>query len=147
MYLVFIGNRHLGYNRKHAEFCAIMIDKIISSYVERYNSLLNISSISCDTAFGKGIRDYCEEHGIKFAEFVVYFNGPRDKTEYEKAYKARHAALVDMGEEFVVVNSSRQMTLLDLMYRVRLSKKPYTFYNDKGTIVEQVCASTQEEAV
>jgi hypothetical protein len=93
--------------------------------------------MGCDLGFGRDVKVYCEEHGIKFAEFVVYFNGPREKDEYASYYNVRHAALVDIGDEFhIAVTQSRMSSVEDLASRVKSTGKPYCLYDEDNKVIE-----------
>lgn len=102
-----------------------------------YGDDLTVISISCDTSFGRDVKVYCEERGIKFIEFVVYFNGPREKDEYMAAYVARHASLLEIGDEFhIAVSQNRQALVEDLVQRVKSSQKPFALYSDKNEVID-----------
>lgn len=136
MYIIaVVGSRHRGWTR------AIdhdgLIGDILQPRKEFYGEGLTVASIGCDVGFGKSVKAYCEEHGIKFFEFVVYFNGPRPREEYTAAYVARHAALLDCAHEFhITVSSTRRANVEDLVERVRASGKPYALYNEENVVIE-----------
>lgn len=137
MFAILVGNRHLGSNPRSVAMCDTIVSSILTDLMTKHGVGLNVLSISCDTAFGKSVRVFCEENGIKFAEFVVYFNGPRERDEYDRTYKARHAALLDAGDVFHIVNNPKQVTTIrDLLERVKEANKPYYLYNEKGTVIE-----------
>lgn len=140
--VVIAGTRHRGWSRvvDHGG----LIASIIEPRKEYYKQELNVSSISCDVGFGKAVKEYCEENGIKFFEFVVYFNGPRERHEFTAAYMSRHAALVDVGDEFhVTVSQTRKSTIEDLVERVKRSGKTYALYNEQNEVVEYYDAEAQ----
>jgi len=140
-FLVLVGNRHFGFNRAKLPLCNEIIKNILTDAVKRYGSDLNVVSISCDTAFGRCVRDYCFENGIRFCEFTVYFNGPRGRKEdYNAVYCARNSSLVDIGTEFHLVLGSRSRetgeVVVDLLNKVKVSVKPYVMYDETGTQIE-----------
>lgn len=143
MYVVaIVGSRHRGWTRgvDHQG----LIEQVLSPRREYYGEQLNVVSIGCDVGFGKAVKEYCEETGIKFFEIVVYFNGPRSKDEYARAYNSRHAALIDCADEFhITVSSTRSTNVEDLIERVRSTSKPYAAYNEQNEVVEANCESDQ----
>jgi hypothetical protein len=135
--VVFVGPRHRGWAKNASVDNSSTIDSVLAPRKEYYGNDLNVISISCDVGFGKDLKAYCEERGIKFLEFVVYFNGPRSKPEYAAAYNARHASLLEIGEEFHVITSrNRQSNVEDIIDRLRLTKKPYAIYNEETEVIE-----------
>lgn len=146
--VVVVGTRHRGWSREvdHNE----LIDAIIRPRKEYYGDALSITSIGCDMGFGKAVKEYCEENGVKFFEFVVYFNGPRSKEEFAAAYLSRHAALLFAGDEFhITVSATRRSAVEHLVEQVRASGKSYALYNEANNVVEmfdaEAAASAQEE--
>ena len=140
-----VGSRHRGWGKRAVDH-TILIDSILQSRKEYYKDALNVSSLYCDRCFGKAVKDYCEEQGIKFFEFVVYFNGPREKHEYTAAYLGRHAALLEVCDEFhIAVSDTRSSTIEDLVQRVIASGKSYVLYNDNNEAIEFYDASAQEK--
>ena len=130
-----VGARHRGWSREvnHSD----LISMIIQPRKEYYKEGLSISSIGCDVGFGKAVKEHCEENGIKFFEFVVYFNGPRQREEYAKAYIARHASLLEVADEFhITVTGTRHAIIEDLVERVRTSGKMYCLYNEQNEVIE-----------
>lgn len=147
--VVVVGSRHRGWTRDVDHLA--LIEAIIGPRKEYYGTTLSVSSIGCDMGFGKVVKEYCEENGVKFFEFVVYFNGPREKEEYTAAYLARHAALLYVGDEFhITVSNTRRSAVEDLVTRVRESGKSYALYDEENKVVEmfdtEVSNGKQEEA-
>lgn len=146
--VVIVGARHRGWSREVNH--QALIESIIAPRKEFYGQTLSVSSIGCDVGFGKATKEYCEEQGVKFFEFVVYFNGPRSKEEYTYAYLARHAALMEVGDEFhITVSQTRQSTVEDLVERVRASGKLYVLYDELNNVLEfydPEATATNEEA-
>ena len=146
--VVLVGARHRGWKRSVDNMAIIkgVLEERRKQLGEHAHEL-NVASMSCDAGFGKDLRVYCEEEGVKFCEFVVYFNGPRDRAEYNRAYRARHAALVDIGDEFfIAVLNSRKSTVEDLVERVRDSGKTYVLYDDTNNIIEYRDALREAES-
>lgn len=145
--VVIVGARHRGWKRSVDNLA--IIKGVIEGRQKQLGAHaheLNVASMSCDAGFGKDLRIYCEEEGIKFCEFVVYFNGPRERDEYNRAYRARHAALVEIGDEFfIAVLNSRKSTVEDLVDRVRNSGKTYVLYDDGNNIIEYYDALQEAE--
>lgn len=139
--VVLVASRHRGWNKPADNIS--LITSLLSERSAYYGADLTVASIGCDHGFGKDVKDYCEEHGIKFVEYVVYFNGPRDKSEYEAAYKARHAALLDIGVEFhMLVSNNRRTTVEDLVERVQRSAHDYAIYDESNHVIESRCQDT-----
>lgn len=136
MYVVaIVGSRHRGWTRgvDHQG----LIEQILAPRIAYYGDQLNVVSIGCDVGFGKAVKEHCEETGIKFFEVVVYFNGPRSKEEYARAYNSRHAALIDCADEFhVTVSSTRSTNVEDLIDRIRTTSKPYAAYDENNVVLE-----------
>lgn len=139
--VVIVGPRHRGWSRSVNN--GGLIRSVLLERKEYYGSDLNVASISCDVGFGADLKAYCEEAGVKMIEFVIYFNGPREKEEYSQAYLARHAALVEIGNEFhLAVSNSRRSTVEDLVSRVKASGKPYFIYDEDNVLMESKDAQT-----
>ncbi len=144
--VVIVGSRHRGWTQQidHTG----LIQEIIDPRKAYYRDSLSVASIGCDIGFGKAIKEYCEENGVKFFEFVVYFNGPREKLEYKKAYQARHAALLDVGDEFhITVSKTRRSDVEDLVARVQMSGKTYVLYDEDNVVIELYDAGEPDEPV
>lgn len=145
--VVLVGSRHRGWSRDVNHIG--LIETVLKPRQEYWQHELSVSSIGCDVGFGKAVKEYCEEFGIKFFEFVVYFNGPREKAEYTAAYSARHAALLDVGDEFhITVSNTRKSSVEDLVLRVQQSGKSYALYDEDNNVVEMFDgeASNEKEA-
>jgi hypothetical protein len=143
--IVFVGPRHRGWAKASVDNSST-IDTVLNPRKDYYKEDLNVVSISCDVGFGRDLKIYCEERGIKFLEFVVYFNGPRSKPEYSAAYHARHAALVEIGDEFHIITSkNRASNVEDIIERVKQLSKPYVVYNENGETIEFDGWPTEEE--
>jgi hypothetical protein len=142
--VVIVGSRHRGWTRQIDHIS--LIQAIIDPRKDYYREGLSVASIGCDIGFGKAVKEYCEENGIKFFEFVVYFNGPREKAEYTQAYQARHAALLDVGDEFhITVSKTRRSAVEDLVTRVQGSSKTYVLYDEDNTVLEMYDAGEPDE--
>lgn len=136
---MFVGPRHRGWAKGVSVDNSALIDAVLRPRQEFYHEDLNVVSISCDVGFGKDLKIYCEEHGIKFLEFVVYFNGPRLRSEYSAAYSARHAALLEIGHEYhMVTTKNRQSNVEDIIERVkqRTPLASYCVYGEQGEVLE-----------
>lgn len=133
--VVVVGSRHRGWTRDVDH--QALIESIIGPRKEYYGNTLSVSSIGCDMGFGKAVKEYCEENGVKFFEFVVYFNGPRSKEEFRAAYLSRHAALLFVGDEFhITISGTRRSDVEDLVEQVRASGKSYALYDEENNVVE-----------
>lgn len=133
--VVVIGSRHRSWKEKgsHEEF----IGHLIQDRVKAHGGALTVTSLGCDMGFGKAVKVYCEEEGVKFFEFVVYFNGPRPRDEYADCYRARHAALLEIGSEYYMFTTTEGQTHLDdLLERVRSSGKPYYMFDKNYVLIE-----------
>lgn len=141
--VVVVGSRHRGWTRDVDH--PALIEAIIAPRKEYYGSELSVSSIGCDMGFGKAVKEYCEENGVKFFEFVVYFNGPRSKEEFRAAYLSRHAALLFVGDEFhITISGTRKSDVEDLVERVRASGKSYALYDEENKVVEMFDAEASD---
>lgn len=132
---VVIGSRHRSWKGKGAPDS--FIGNLIQDRVKVHGGALTVTSLGCDMGFGKAVKVYCEEEGVKFFEFVVYFNGPRPRDEYASCYRARHAALLELGDEYYMFTTTEGQTHLDdLLDRVRASGKPYYMFDKDYNLIE-----------
>lgn len=131
---VIVSSRHRGWHEDtHKEWIA----RLITDRLEAYRGELTVTSIGCDTGFGKAVKTYCEEEGVKFFEFVVYFNGPRSRQEYAACYRARYASLLEVGHEYYFFTTKSGQTHLDeLIERVRASGRPYYIFDKDYNLIE-----------
>ncbi len=143
---VIVGSRHRSWRETatHVEFIA----HLIQDRLRAHGSQLTVTSLGCDMGFGKAVKVYCEEEGVKFFEFVVYFNGPRPKEEYATCYRARHASLTEIGHEYYMFTTHEGQTQLDdLLDRVREVGKPYYIFDKDYNLIEYKAVTDCTEPV
>lgn len=116
-----IGSRHIKVNR-------LWVATLIQDRVATYGSELTVTSLGCNWGFGRDVKDYCKETGVKFCEFLVYIGDTRPKEEYAKLQTARHAALMEVVDEFYIATPGTEHTA-DLVRRVTTSNKTYFIFD------------------
>jgi len=131
-----VGSRHRSPNNPSGNID--LINKIVQEVrLDPANDNFTIMSLGCDKGFGKDVKDYCNEQGIKFAEILIWFNGPRTKEEYNDLFLSRNSAIAQAGSMFYLAISSKRVTQVeDLLAKVKLLGKPFKVYDEVNQLVE-----------
>lgn len=142
--VVIAGSRHRGWvegvpyieqtgKPEDGEFLNALLDRLVAQYGEN----LAILSIGCDLGIGQQVRALCNDRKIHFVEITTKFSFSVPKPFYELIYLCRHAALLDVGEEFhIFVSRSRFSNIEDLVQRLQGSEASYAVYDEDNKLIE-----------
>ena len=134
MKVVIVGDRlREGNQEDDMELVNGLIDSLKKKYAD-----FQVITASCDRGIGKYLRNRCgprvegERSGeVDFTEVVmkIYLRHP-SKQALNERWRARNAALVELGEEFHLcpMQYGRSTTTWDLIKRVRKAGLPYAVY-------------------
>lgn len=117
-----------------------MMEEMLRTFRQRYPSGFCVLAMGCDCGFGRMVKEVCDESGVGMMEVLVQFNRHLPRAQYELLHLSRHAALVDMGQEFhLFVTRKRISHIEDLVVRLRRSPLPYFVYDEANALVESQC--------
>lgn len=139
MYKVVIaGSRHRGWqdgvphNLQEGSVADLeLVSQLLNQLCAVHGDQLLVLSVGCDTGFGRMVRTRCEQMGLPFAEVGMRISEKVPREQYVLLWLARHAALVDLGQEYhIFVVDSRFSHIEDLVTRAEQSGLPCTIYTE-----------------
>jgi hypothetical protein len=138
--IVIVGARHLGWedgiearDQTGSPEAARIVQQILAGIWETHGPYAYVVSLSADLGFGRSVREATLRAGLGFAEVTIRTSDLVPKGERELLWLARHAALVEIGDEFHVFLSSGHSQMSDLIARLGQSNKPWKSYAIKTT--------------
>lgn len=147
MYKVVIaGSRHRGWQEgvPHNLQEGSVADRELVAYLlqrlrEEHGDQLLILSVGCDTGFGRLVRTLADERQLPFAEVGMRINDRVPREQYLLLWLARHAALVDLAQEYhIFVVDSRFSHIEDLVTRAEQSGVPFTIYAESDVAQKSI---------
>ncbi len=140
--VILTASRHRGYitGKPHTEQAGKPQDreflrKLLVDLDRKHSDLL-ILSMGADMCFNRQVREECEALQLPYVEVQLRFNAYFPRTMYELFYLARHAALLDLGQELhVFVGASRLTSIEDLIERGQQLGKQVTIYNEHNEVI------------
>jgi len=143
--LVIVGSRHRGWkdntpvrDQTGSETDRTFIEELLRRRHAECPDGILVLSIGCDAGFGFMVRDIATALGIPFVEYFSKFTGHIPKIQYEFIHLGRHAALVDVGEEFhVFITQSRFSNIEDLVVRLALDKLDAKIYDEECNEIDE----------
>lgn len=142
--IVIVGARHRGWNAERSyqtqeatEQDTDAVDELLTKSAVEYGDFI-VLSLGCDIGFGRMVLTACEDRKIPFVEVRIKRTKKVPKEVYELLHIARHAALLELGEEFhLFVVGSRISNVEDFVQRLEINedKRPYYVYDEQGKIV------------
>lgn len=142
MYKVVIaGSRHRGWQegiphnlQEGSAADKELVRALLQRLQDAHGNQLLVLSVGCDTGFGRMVRNLAEEKQLSFAEVGMRINERVPREQYVLLWLARHAALVDIGQEYhIFVVDSRFSHIEDLVTRAEQSGCPTTIYSESDT--------------
>lgn len=116
---------------------AELIDQMLVDLQARYPMGFCILSMGCDIGFGRMVKECCEKRSVGMMEAMVQFNSHLPKHHFELLHLSRHAALIDVGQEFhIFVTRARISNIEDLVGKLRYCRLPFKVYGELNQIVE-----------
>jgi len=143
--VVIVGSRHRGWqdgvpamHQRGSPEDAAVIDQMLLSLQEKYLAGgFCILSMGCDIGFGRMVKECCEKRAVGLMEAMVQFNPHLPKHFFELLHLSRHAALIDVGQEFhIFVTKARISNIEDLVGKLHNCRLPYQVYGEANQIVE-----------
>lgn len=136
------GSRHRGWKDKLPadlqeanEVDAALIRGILLSCKTHFPEFY-VLTIGADLGFGRSVRRIAAEEGVGVAEIIVRMNDRVPRMDFELIYLSRHAALVDLADEFYLfVTDARVSQLEDLIQRLEEDDRPVTIYGEDGSVI------------
>lgn len=143
-FAVIVGSRHRNYqegirvqNQPVNEGDQQMLRELLLFLSQHYGKNLVVASISCDMGIGWILKNLCRMSNVKFVEFLSWKTPNLDREEYEMIHLARHASLVEVGQEFhLFMSHARSSHMEDLLKRIKSKDKPFTLYNEENQIFD-----------
>ena len=142
--IVIVGARHRGWNsdrsyqtQEATEADTKVVAELLMKSASDHGEFI-VLSLGCDIGFGRMILSSCEDRKIPFVEVRIKRSRKVPKDIYELLHIARHAALLELGEEFhLFIAGSRISNLEDFVQRLEdgKDKRPYYVYDEAGRIV------------
>lgn len=122
-----------------------MVAAMLGTFRKRYPTGFCILTLGCDAGFGRMVKLECEAAQVGLMEAICQFNPHLPKPYFELLHLARHAALLDLGQEFhVFVTRHRTSNIEDLVGRLRLVQRlPYFLYDENHDVIESNEGSPQ----
>ena len=94
------------------------------------DSRLIVASAGCERGVGLEVKKLClsRKRPVRFLEVGIKVWGQMTRSETAQIWLVRNAALVELGDEFLVFQTTdgRKALVNDLIARVREVKKPLT---------------------
>lgn len=144
--IVVVGSRHRGWKdgvpvsqQTGSPEDREVFQAALLSFRARFPLGFCIMTQGGNMGFGRMVKDTCEAWNIPCVEVLLQFNSYLPKSYYELHYLSRHAALLDLGQEFhIFVSKARVSNIEDLIGRLRqIQRLPYYVYDETNQIVEQ----------
>ena len=137
--IVIVGWRSKGWRHPGSEDPCTGVVRYIIEDLQQSAMLeqVRVCSIGTDSGIGAVVKASCTTFGVPFFEYKVQFQGGSQE-EYLSGYVARHAALLEVGDEFhIFVSGSRKSIIENLVERVKRSDCSYRLYNERGEVIEE----------
>jgi len=142
--VVIVGARHRGWNsdrsyqtQEATEHDTKIVSELLTKIAVAHGDFV-VLSLGCDIGFGRMILTSCEDRKIPFVEVRIKRTRKVPKDIYELLHIARHAALLELGEEFhLFIAGSRVSNLEDFVQRLQdgKGKQPYYVYDENGFVI------------
>jgi hypothetical protein len=142
--IVIVGARHRGWNAERSyqtqeatEKDTTIVSELLTKSAVAYGEFI-VLSLGCDFGFGRMVLASCEDRKIPFVEVRIKRSRKVPKDIYELLHIARHAALLELGEEFhLFIAGSRISNVEDFVQRLEIGKdtRPYYVYDEEGSTV------------
>jgi hypothetical protein len=148
--IALVGSRHRGWQdgvagvlQRGSPEDGAMVRHMLQEFRQRYPQGFYLLTIGCDAGFGRMVKEACEAEKVGLMEAITQFNSHMPKPHFELLHLARHAALLDVAQEFhIFVTRSRISNIEDLVSRLKGGRVPYFLYNERCEVVESLCPET-----
>lgn len=140
--IAIVGSRHRGWTPKLAADLqeanstdAALIRSILSDHLKRSGEFY-VLTFGADLGFGRSVRKLAGEMGVGVAEVLVRMSDRVPRMDFELIYLMRHAALMDLADEFhLFVTDARVSQLEDLAQRLEDDERPVVIYAEDGSVI------------